>query len=196
MDNNPNVVKIPPTTEQPLDGTSGAVIPEETTPPSSGSKTDSALLLKSLQEEREKRRLLEEEISQLKSSITPDTEFESDEGKLLKKQISSLEEKVTAIEEEKNVEKLFNQYPVLRESADKFKEFRQAEHPKAKLESVAKLFLAENGLLETPRKGLETPTGGSRVPSNPTMTAEEIANLRKNDYRKYVQMLKNGLIKV
>src|SRR3972149_1461186 len=193
---NIEVVNGQPTPVLPSNGNQPAVITEEITPPAPGSKTESELLLKSLQEEREKRRILEEENLQLKASISPEPEFESDEGKLLKKQISSLEDKVIAIEEEKNVEKLFNQYPILRESADKFNEFRQSEHPKAKLESVAKLFLAENGLLEIPRKGLETPTGGSRTPSNPSMTAEEIANLRKNDYRKYVQMLKNGLIKI
>ena len=193
---NIEIVNEPVMTASPSNGNQPTVTPEAVTPPAPGSKTESELLLKSLQEEREKRRELEEENLQLKASVSPELEFESDEGKLLKKQISSLEEKVIAIEEEKNVEKLFNQYPILRESADKFKEFRQAEHPKAKLESVAKLFLAENGLLEIPRKGLETPTGGSRIPSNPSMTVEEIANLRKNDYRKYVQMLKNGLIKI
>lgn len=200
---NTNVVKEPLTPVQPSEGETPQANIEEGLPPAPGAKTDSELLLKSLQEEREKRRLdaeknrlLEEELETLKSSIPSDTEVFSDEGKALQKEISTLKEQINSIEEEKNFEKLFNQFPDLREHSDKFKEFRQGEHPRAKLESVAKLFLLENGLLEPQRKGLEKPTGGTRVPEPQGMTAEDIGNLRKNDYRKYTQMLKTGQIKI
>lgn len=185
------VVKEPLTPAQPSEGT-----PQEV--PAPGSKTDSELLLKSLHEEREKRRVLEEENKILKeSTLTTPTSEEvySDEGLALKKHISTLEDKISSIEEEKNLEKLYNQYPILRESSDKFTEFRKSEHPRAKLESVAKLFMAENGLLEPQRKGLEAPTGGTRTPAPADMTTEDIANLRNTNYRKYVEMLKNGQIK-
>lgn len=171
------------------------VIPEEIMPSAPGSKTESELLLKSLQEEREKRRVLEEEISSLKSSIPSDEVF-SDEGLALKKQLDAMNEKFSTLEEEKNLEKLYNQYPLLRESADKFVEFRQAEHPRAKLESVAKLFLAENGLLEPQRKGLEKPTGGTRTPESQGMTVEEVADLRSNNWKKYKDMAAKGLIEI
>ena len=189
------VVNIPPTPGQPLEGNKPTVIPEEITPPAPGSKTESELLLKSLQEEREKRRILEEEISSLKSS-TPSDEVFSDEGLALKKQLDTMNERFSALEEEKNLEKLYNQYPLLRESADKFIEFRKAEHPRAKLESVAKLFLAENGLLEPQRKGLEKPTGGTRTPESQGMTVEEIADLRSNTWKKYKDMAAKGLIEI
>ena len=189
------VVNGQPTPAQPSEGKAPTVPQEGGTPSAPGSKTESELLLKSLQEEREKRRVLEEEISSLKSSLPSDEVF-SDEGLALKKQLDAMNEKFSTLEEEKNLEKLYNQYPLLRESADKFIEFRQAEHPRAKLESVAKLFLAENGLLEPQRKGLEKPTGGTRTPESHGMTVEEIADLRSNNWKKYKDMAAKGLIEI
>ncbi len=191
------VVNGEPTTQQPPEGTNPTVVKEEITPPVAGSKTDSELLLKSLQEEREKRRLLEEELKLAKeqSSNLSEPEVFSDEGKALEQKISVLNEKIKLIEEEKDFEKLFNQYPLLREKADEFKEYRQAEHPKAKLESVAKLYLVEQGLLESPRKGLETPTGGARTPFTSGMTVEDVANLRKNNFKEYQRLIKEGKLK-
>ena len=189
------VVNGQSTPAQPSEGKAPTVPQEGGTPSAPGSKTESELLLKSLQEEREKRRVLEEEISSLKSSLPSDEVF-SDEGLALKKQLDAMNEKFSTLEEEKNLEKLYNQYPLLRESADKFIEFRQAEHPRAKLESVAKLFLAENGLLEPQRKGLEKPTGGTRTPESQGMTVEEIADLRSNNWKKYKDMAAKGLIEI
>ncbi len=161
-----------------------------------GDKTDPNLLLESLKKEREKRRQLEEELQTLKSSTSSEDEIFSDEGKALKNQISTLEAKVAAAEEEKNLEKLYNQFPALREKASEFSEFRSAEHPKAKLESVAKLYLVENGLLDIPRKGLEKTTGGPRAPQTSGMTAEDVSNLRRNNFKKYQEMLMKGQLKI
>ena len=172
--------------------------PEAKPQPEAGSKTESELLLKSLQEEREKRRILEEELRIAKENASTNLDNEeifSDEGKVLQEKISSLNDKILIIEEEKNLEKLFNQYPLLRDKADEFKEFRQLEHPKAKLESVAKLYLAEWGLLEPTRKGLEKPTGGTREPFSSGMTAEDVANLRKNNFKEYQRLIKEGKLK-
>jgi hypothetical protein len=177
----------------------GAVTPEEVITPAPGSKTDSELLLESLQKERDKRRadeerirLLEEENNQLKSSINPNADIYSDEGKILKEQITSLETKIASIEEEKELEKIYSKYPLLRENANEFIEYRKAEHPRAKIESVAKLFLAEKGLFETQRPGLERTTGGSRSPINVGMTAEDVDKLRTTNYKEYKQRLMRG----
>lgn len=196
MENTQPVVNTQPTTEQPLDGTQPEIVEIQ---PVAGSKTDSELLLKSLHEEREKRRILEEELKLAKEStvtVQATDEVYSDEGLALKKEISSLNEKIQLIEEEKSLEKLYSQYPLLREKADEFKQYRQAEHPRAKIESVAKLFLSENDLLESPRKGLEQPTGGTRTPFTSGMTADDVANLRKNNFREYQRLIKEGKLKI
>lgn len=161
--------------------------------PTPGSQTPESNLLAALKEERAKRKELEDKLNN--QTTTPD-EIYSDEGRALKNHITSLEAKIEAIEEEKNLERLYNQYPLLREKASEFNEYREANHPRAKLESVVKLFLVENGLLEPVRRGLESPTGGPRVPVSDKMTQEDIKNLRETDFRKYSDMLKKGLINV
>lgn len=168
-----------------------------------GSKTPPENLYAALEEERalrkedqRKYRELEDKFNQLHTTDPSETEFVSDEGRILKGQLDNLSAKLSQIEEEKSLDKLFVQYPMLKENADKFKEFRQAEHPRAKIESVAKLFLAENGLLEKPRVGLESPTGGGRAPIDEGMTPEDVANLRKTNFKKYQEMLSKGQIKM
>lgn len=196
MENIQTVVNVQPTIEQPSEGTQPEIVEIQ---PVAGSKTDSELLLKSLHEEREKRRILEEELKLAKEStvtVQATDEVYSDEGLALKKEISSLNEKIQLIEEEKSLEKLYSQYPLLREKADEFKQYRQDEHPRAKIESVAKLFLSENDLLESPRKGLEQPTGGIRTPFTSGMTADDVANLRKNNFREYQRLIKEGKLKI
>lgn len=199
MDNIQSVVNENLTNSQPSEGNKGAVTTEEVTSPAPGSKTDSELLLKSLQEERDKRRdaeekarLLEEENNKLNSSINPNADIYSDEGKILQDKILSLETKLVAIEEEKEMEKIYSKYPILRENANEFIEYRKAEHPRAKIESVAKLFLSEKGLFETERLGLERATGGSRSPQSIGMTAEDVENLRKTNYKEYKLRLMKG----
>lgn len=202
MEQNPIVVNEDLTNPEASQAIPAKVIPEEVTPPAPGSKTESELLLKSLQEERDKRRImeeekkiLEEELNNYKSSI-PDTDVFSDEGKMLQKQfdnkISSLEVKLAQLEEEKQIDKICLKYPLLREMIDDFKEYRQSEHPKAKIESVAKLFLVEKELYEPERKGLEKTTGGSRSPIPVGMTSEDVETLRKTDYKKYKKLLMEG----
>ena len=169
------------------------VTPAPVTPPV-GSQTPPENLYAALAEERRLRKEAEDKLTNLTTTAIPEDVY-SDEGKLLRGQITSLEAKVASIEEEKNLERLFNQYPLLREKSAEFIEYRQTEHPRAKLESVAKLFLAENGLLEPTRQGLEKPTGGPRVPQPSGMSNEDIENLRKNDYRRYKEMVQKDQIK-
>jgi hypothetical protein len=163
--------------------------------PVPGSQTPSENLLAALQEERARRRELEDKLNNL-NTTTPTDEVYSDEGKLLQTKISTLEQQLAEIREEKELEGLYAKYPLLREKANEFIEYRAAEHPRAKLESAAKLYLAENGLLEPARTGLENPTGGGRVPTPQGLTHDEIKKIRETDHNKYRDMLKKGLIKI
>lgn len=196
---NTDVVKEELTISQPSEGEQQVEKQEVVAQPAPGSKTPPELLLKSLQEERKKREKLEEEKRIMEEEINnPETTDEvfSDEGKILERKISELNNKFIQIEEEKSLEKLFSQYPILKEKSEEFNEFRKTEHPKAKLESVAKLYLVENGFYEPPRKGLEKTTGGTRTPMTSGMTADEIKTLRETNYKKYTDMLMKGQIKM
>lgn len=166
-----------------------------------GSKTESELLLKSLQEERDKRRELEarqkelEEELENKSSDPTDDDVYSDEGKLLKKELDSVKKELDSFKDERELERVYTKYPQLKEKQKEFEEYKKDEHPRAKVESVAKLYLAEQGLLEPKRKGLESPTGGDRQPPKTGMTIEEVKHLRETNYKKYLQLLKKDQIK-
>ena len=162
-----------------------------------GDKTPPNALLKSLQEEREKRRMLEEEIQSLKSSALPVPEVYSDEAKVLADKIGSLESVISEMRTENQKKDLLISQPILKEKWDEFEEFRaDPENKGMNMRTAAKAFLVENGLLEVPRKGLEKPTGGSRVPMASGMTAEDVDTLRQTNYRKYIDMLKKGQIKI
>ena len=127
---------------------------------------------------------------------TQDNDVYSDEGKLLKKELDAVRGEMSSLKEERELERIYAQYPLLKEKSADFETFRAGEHPRAKIESVAKLYLAENGLLETTRKGLESPTGGSRTPMTSGMTNDEVKNLRETNYKKYMDMLKKDQIKM
>ena len=190
------------TPSQPSEGENQEELIEDKAQPAPGSKTESELLLKSLQEERDKRRdleahqrELEEELLEFKSSVPAD-EVYSDEGRLLKKELDSIKGALSSFKEERELERVYAQYPLLKEKSQEFENFRKEEHPRAKIESVAKLYLAENGLLESKRRGLETPTGGDRVPIKTGMSIEEVKHLRENNYKKYLELLKKDQIKI
>ena len=88
-------------------------------------------------------------------------------------------------------------YPVLKDVWTDFDSFRQSDANKGMSPMVAaKAFLIEKGLLEPSRAGLEMPTGGSRVPTSPGMSSDDIKKLRETDYKKYRDMVKKGLIKI
>lgn len=159
-----------------------------------GSKTPETNLLAALQEERRKRKEAEDKLNNLNTTI-PSDEVYSDEGKLLSNKIDSLEAKLELLEEEKVIAQVRSTFPLLKEHSAEFDEFRK-EYPRHKMENVAKLFLTEKGLLEVPRKGLESPTGGQRSPAEPQMTHDEVKNLRETNYKAYKDKLQKGLIKV
>ena len=155
--------------------------------PTPGDKTPEANLLAALKEERAKRKELEDKITNLTTAPT-DEEIISEEGRVLHAQIQSLQDRI----ERKDLE---DKFPALKEFADEFNQFK-AEYPRNKMENVAKLFLQEKGLLEVPRKGLEKTTGGQRNPISAEMTADDVKNLRENNFKKYKDMLQKGLIKI
>lgn len=163
-----------------------------TSQPTPGSQTPESNLLAALKEERAKRKELEDKLASI-NTTTPSDEVYSDEGKLLNDKILSLEAKLESLEEEKVLAQVHSKFPALKELSAEFDEFRK-DYPRHKLENVAKLFLSEKGMLEVPRIGLERPTGGPRVPITSEMTSEEITNLRENNYGKYRELLKKGII--
>lgn len=174
--------------EAPVVATESATLPK-------GSQTPSENLYAALAEERRLRKEAEEKLK-IFNTTTPTEEVYSDEGRLLNQRIEEQGKVIVQLQEERELERLFNKFPLLGEKADEFKAYRETEHPRAKLESVAKLFLSDNGLLEPTRRGLESPTGGPRTPMTSEMTKEDVEDLRKNNYKKYKDMLIKGLIKV
>lgn len=200
---NTQVVNQEPMTEAPAsEGVTtqnqGSAASEETVPSAqAGTKTDPNLLLKSLQEEREKRKQLEE---QLKNLTTSDSSIEeeavSDEGRRLAKKINSLESEISNFKGELAERDIVISYPVLKDKWVEFEEFHSLPDNKGmNLRTAAKAFLIENGMLEAPRKGLEKPTGGPRVPLSTSMSSEDIKTLRETNFRRYQDMLEKGQIK-
>jgi preprotein translocase subunit SecD len=124
-------------------------------------------------------------------------DFLSDEGKVLKEQINKLNEKLASRDKQDEESRIFTTYPQLKDKRDEFQEFLDdPDNAGIKLEKVAKLFLVEKGLLETPPKriGLERGTGGSKITSSSTLPTEDIKRLRENNPRRYQQMLRSGKI--
>ena len=68
----------------------------------------------------------------------------SDEGRLLKQQLETVEERMNRIEDGRQLEVLYSQYPALKDSASEFEKFR-TEYPRHKLENIARLFLVDWG---------------------------------------------------
>jgi hypothetical protein len=165
---------------------------EGTFEPEAGGKTDPNLLLKSLREEREKRRDLEERLEQLENLQTSTSSEEDDLS-----EVKSLKKELSEIKQDLHKKDLFISYPILKEKWEEFEEFRTNDDNKGmNMRTAAKAYLVENGLLEPTRKGLEKPTGGTRQPLQTGMTAEDVDNLRKNNFEKYRELLKKGQIKI
>lgn len=176
-------------------------VPGQTVPPKPGEKTDPALLLESLKDEREKRRLAEDakikaeaDLQALQDALASGDQL-SEEGKVLKSQITTLEEQIASLNQDKVFSNLQVKYPALKDKAPEFTEFKK-NYPGVGDEEVAKLFLSENNLLVTPptRKGLEQPSGGGRTPQSQGLTVAEVGDLRKNNFRQYLKLVREGKI--
>ena len=126
--------------------------------------------------------------------VPSEEEIFSDEGKVLKNQVDSLQQRINQMEEEKALASLHAQYPVLKDKAEEFNTFK-ADYPRHKIENVAKLFLVEQGLMSTERKGLEPAGGGTRQVPQAKLSIEDVARLRNESPRKYQQMVLDGRIR-
>lgn len=183
-------VNIPPVSSEGGEG-------DEPTPePLPGEKTDPALLLESLQKERQEKKALKESIAKMEMELStlknvPDDDVFSDEGKVL-------ERKILALGEQLDLKDVREKYPVLKDKSSEFNEFRK-DYPGIEMEKAAKLFLSENGMLDSKapaRKGLEPVGGGTRTPLQTGMTPEDVSKLRTTNFRKYSQLVREGKIKV
>lgn len=150
-----------------------------------------------LEEERRLRKEAEEKLENIAPEPSEEEEY-SDEGKALRGQIKSLNEKLRVIERKDARREVEAEFPVLKDKKEDFEEFLQdEENSKLSIRKAAQVFLAEKGLLhpEPPeRVVLEKPTGGGVTPPEHSYTKEEIEDLRKNNWRKYEQLLRAGKI--
>lgn len=195
------VVKEPLTPVQPSEGMGTEAKEEALVSAQAGDKTDPNLLLKSLQEEREKRRVLEEKTKELEeklqTSSTLSEEVFSDEGKALEGELKVLKSELSEVKTELAKKDLLISHPILKEKWQEFEEFRADPDNKGmNLRTAAKAYLVENGLLDTPRKGLEKPTGGDRVPLTSGMTSDDVKTLRETNFKKYQELLLKGQLKI
>lgn len=160
-----------------------------------GSQTPSENLYAALREERDKRKVLEDKIEELQNlqNNSSGEDVYSDEGIALQKRIDSLQEDLRKERESREIEKLQEQYPALRDKSADFDQYR-LDYPRHKLANVAKLFLAENNLLEPEpvRKGLEQATGGDKTPKPTGMTVQEAKDLRERNFEEYRKRLLAG----
>lgn len=187
-------VKITESTE--TEGTEEAVqeseVKTEETTQVPGTKTDSALLLESLKEERAKRRELEAKLAEIPQS---DVVY-SDEGIALMKEIEKLKLERQQEREQSLLSNVLSKFPVLNEKKEEFDEYRKG-YPVEKIESTAKLFLIEKGLVEEvkERKGLE-PVRGTRQQPSQKLTADDVKELREKNFREYSKQVRSGKIKL
>ena len=146
-----------------------------------------------LNEERARRKELEQKLKEIESSPSSLTDEEySEEGKALRKEISRLNERFNSLEHQREEERVMSAHPILKDKSAEFEEFR-AEYPGVKLDKVARLFIAENGLTEAvqPRIGLEKPTGGSKNAPASGISADEVDRIMKSDHRKFIKMVRD-----
>ncbi len=146
-----------------------------------------------MEEERRKRKDLEKKLKDLEtsSSIIPDDQL-SDEGKSLKQEILKAQDKIASLEAEKQRDQVYSKYPQVADKAGEFEDFRE-EYPSLTLEQTAKLFIAEKGLIDAPkRKGLERATSGPRGGKEEEVSSDDITRLMKGDERKFAKMIRQG----
>lgn len=190
----------PPASEPKLESTPA---PAPAPAPAPGSNTPPENLFAALQEERrlrkeadERAKLAEEALNRGGDPSNPTDDEWSDEGKaLIEKHVKPLAEQVSNLTEQLTLRDLIIKFPALKDKQKEFDEYRKGK-PNTSLEDAAKLYLADNNLLTPPtrRKGLEEPRGGERTPAPTGMTTEDIADLRKNNYKKYLELLQGGKI--
>ena len=202
---NEEVVKDPLTQGQESESIEELTPEEEGVEPTqakAGDKTEPNLLLKSLHEEREKRRELEELLKQKESSTSSDDEVFSDEGKALDRKFNErtkqLESELAEIKKENAKKEVLIANPDINEHQAEFEEYLlDPENQGMSLQTAAKAFKVEKGLLTPKRTGLESPTGGDKTPSTVgKMTSADAKLLRETNFRKYQDMIMKDQIQI
>lgn len=143
--------------------------------------------------EKEKKEL-QERIAQYEAQLETDV----DPDNVIIQKVNELAQKLNQIETEKQLDSVQAKYPSLKEKEEDFIVFLQ-QYPGVALESVAKLFLSENGMLETTpkRKGLVEARGGQRVaPSTGKLSAADVKRLRETNYPEYMKLIKSGKLQI
>lgn len=176
------------------EGTEDTSTETEATPEAQGIPYDK--YHKRVQEVKE----LKEELENLKSSGSSEGEIYTDEGKALQGDLKALKEEISSVKQENARKDVLISHPILKEKWDEFEEFREdPENKGMNLKTAAKAFMVENELLGSPepRKGLEKSTGGDKTaPPSAGMTADEVSNLRKNNWEGYLKKVQNGEIQI
>lgn len=134
---------------------------------------------------------LEEKIKEMEAKSSSDVLL--DEPDVVEKMASELSE-LKAKEAKRDV---LEAHPELKEAWGDFEQFyADPDNAGMKITTAAKAFLVEKGISsDSPRKGVEKPTGGTRKPVQSGTTLEDVENIRKNNSSKYRDMLKKGQIK-
>lgn len=151
-----------------------------------GNKTPDRQLYAALQEERKLRKEAQAKLNSLQSTSTFEVieEDEPDRYTKLEREILDLKR-----------DTLISRAPALADKRADFENYLD-ENPEIPLESAAKIFLAERGLLEptVARKGLQQASGGPKTAPATGMTWKEVENLRINFPKRYSQMIQSGAI--
>ena len=139
---------------------------------------------------------LKERVKELENQQVPSDSFVYGNEDKTAQEVSDLTRRLDEIEDKQELDALYAKFPVIKDKLEEFNTFRQ-DYPRHKLENIAKLFLAENDLLEAPpaREGLEKPTSGARVaPTSKKMSVDDVRRLRETNYEEYRKMVKEGRI--
>lgn len=133
----------------------------------------------------------EARLQELESLSTDDISTEEE------KELHVLQSKLANVEQQLEKSDVITQYPVLKDVWSEFEEYRASdENAGMSIKTAAKAFLVEKDLTDSvKRKGLEKVRGGHKTPPKSGISADEIAEIRKNNQRKYRDMLKKGQIK-
>lgn len=111
--------------------------------------------------------------------------------------LGSLRSELKEVKEKQAKLELQETYPQLKEVWNLFEEFRsQDENKGLNLKTAAKAFLVEKELIAPQRKGLERTTGGPKAPVSAGMSPEDVKGLRENNYKKYLEMVRKGQLKI
>lgn len=128
----------------------------------------------------------------------PEWEMMTETEKTLAKEIDSLKKESLKAKEEKawqnDFQKAKSKFPKLSGREDEFKEFCYKYPKSIDAETLAKSFLFEEETPQ-PKKGLEKPTSGSKVPPKSGYSLEDIKNLRESDFKTYIKLIRQGKIK-